>query len=143
MKIISNYSVTFLFIASVIALGVAYISQYLFLMLPCKLCMYERIPYFVTIGLFCIYLLKSSKVIFFCMSLCYLCNVFISGYHVALEHSWVADILGCTDSIASVTFDDIKNVLLDKSVLVSCNRPTFLFIEYLWLFVILYIVCCV
>ncbi|WP_078399989.1 disulfide bond formation protein B [Ehrlichia ruminantium] len=127
MRVLSNYSVTFLFIASIIALAVAYISQYLFLMLPCKLCMYERIPYFITIGLFFVYLLKPSKVIFFCMSVCYICNIFISGYHVALEHSWVADIFGCADTLQSVTFDDIKNALLDKNIVVSCNRPTFLF----------------
>ncbi|QGR02305.1 disulfide bond formation protein B [Ehrlichia ruminantium] len=127
MKIMNNYSIILLFIASVIALSVAYVSQYLFLMLPCKLCIYERVPYFITIGLFLIHLLKPSKVIFFCMCLCYVCNVLISGYHVALEHSWVSDIFGCTDSIESGTFDDIKNALLNKSITVSCNHPSFLF----------------
>ncbi|ABD44712.1 disulfide bond formation family protein [Ehrlichia chaffeensis str. Arkansas] len=125
---VKNYSVILLFIASIVALGVAYIAQYLFGMLPCKLCIYERIPYFITVGLFILYLFKSSKVIFFIMCLCYICNICISGYHVALEHSWVADIIGCTDSIKSLNFDDLKNALLDVNVVISCNRPSIVFI---------------
>ena len=127
MSIRKNYSVILLFIASVVALGIAYIAQYLFGMAPCKLCIYERIPYFVTVGLFIVYLFKPSKVISFLMCLCYVCNVCISGYHVALEHSLVADIIGCTDSIKSLNFDDLKNALLDISMVISCNRPSIIF----------------
>ncbi|RZB12953.1 disulfide bond formation protein B [Ehrlichia minasensis] len=127
MGIIKNYNVTLLFIASVVALSVAYIAQYLFGMLPCKLCLYERIPYFINIGLFVVYLFKPSKIVFFVMCLCYMCNIFISGYHVALEHGWVADIVGCTDNAQSLSFDDIKNSLLDVNVVVSCARPSVVF----------------
>ncbi|AHX04648.1 disulfide bond formation protein B [Ehrlichia japonica] len=127
MSIRKDYSVILFFIASIVALGIAYIAQYLFGMSPCKLCIYERIPYFITIGLFIIYLFKPSKVISFLMCLCYVCNICISGYHVALEHSLVADIIGCTDSIKSLNFDDLKNALLDVSMVISCNRPSIVF----------------
>ncbi|AHC39053.1 disulfide bond formation protein B [Ehrlichia muris] len=127
MNVKKNYGVILLFVASIIALGIAYIAQYLFGMSPCKLCIYERIPYFITIGLFIIYLFKPSKVISLLVYLCYVCNICVSGYHVALEHSLVADIIGCTDSIKSLNFDDLKNALLNVNTVVSCDRPSIVF----------------
>ena len=127
MNIVKNYSVILLFIASFIALFVAYVAQYLFMMLPCKLCIYERIIYFIVIGLFLIHLFRPYNIIFFGMCLCYILNIVISGYHVALEHSWVTDIIGCTDDIKSTTFDDLKNSLLNAKVVVSCGHPSIIF----------------
>ncbi|WDM85598.1 disulfide bond formation protein B [Ehrlichia sp. JZT12] len=128
MNIVKNYSVILLSIASFIALFVAYAAQYLFMMLPCKLCIYERIINFIVIGLFLIHLFRPYKIIFFCMCLCYILNIVISGYHVALEHGWVSDIMGCTDSVKSTTFDDLKNYLLNTSTVVSCGNPNIIFI---------------
>ncbi|MGN7619048.1 MAG: disulfide bond formation protein B [Ehrlichia sp.] len=127
MNMIKNYSVILLFIASFVALFVAYVAQYLFMMLPCKLCVYERIPYFIVMGLFFIYLFKPHNVIFFSMCLCYILNILISGYHVALEHSWVADVIGCADSVESITFDGLKNALLNTNFVVSCGNPNVVF----------------
>ena len=128
MNIVKNYSVILLFIASLIALSVAYIAQYLFGMLPCKLCLYERIPYFIVIVLFFVHLVKPYKMIFFAMCLCYIIDVVMSGYHVALEHNWITDVIGCTDSVNSMTFDDLKSSLLN-TITVSCGHPNLVFMK--------------
>ncbi|MEH0831177.1 disulfide bond formation protein B [Anaplasma bovis] len=119
-----------LFLASALAaLACAYVSQMVFGLIPCKLCIYERIPYFAVIVPALINIVKRDKYSFFVSIACYVSGVVISLYHVSLEHGWIEDFLHCADNISNAaTLSDIKASLLSNNVPVSCKVPGFVFL---------------
>ncbi|KJV69631.1 disulfide bond formation protein B [Candidatus Neoehrlichia procyonis] len=114
---------------SVIALITAYISQFIFGFIPCRLCIYERIPYFIIIILCIVSLFVKHKVVFVSICLCYIVNALISIYHMGLEYGWFFDVLGCSSNVDlnNLSFDDIKNNLLNTNI-AYCNVPSFIFL---------------
>ncbi len=117
-------------LSSLFALALAYIAQYVFAIIPCKLCFYERIPYFVVILLSFLSLFKTHRIITYMMFCSYLAGVVISFYHVGLEFHWFSDILGCTEKVNfdNLSLDEMKSNLLDPSRITSCSRPEFMFL---------------
>jgi disulfide bond formation protein DsbB len=115
-------SIIFL-LSSTAALMVAYVLQYFFNMVPCKLCLYERIVFYVVAVLSLLCLIKNCKILIYIMFCSYLIGIIISFYHMGLEFGWFQDIIGCTDNIdKNITIEELKNKLLNTNNLPSCNR---------------------
>lgn len=111
-------------VSSAAALIVAYILQYFFNMLPCKLCIYERIVYY-TAGLAAVAcMLKHNKILTYIMFCSYTIGALISFYHIGLEFYWFHDVLGCTEQIGgNASVEELKNNLLNPNYSPSCDRP--------------------
>lgn len=117
-EIFSKISFHFLMFAclglvSFLVLSYAYYSQYIDALEPCKLCLYQRYPYWIAIGLSLIGLLfsKQSKIrlilyIFLFMS--FLANAGISFYHFGLEQVWWTDHEICGSTLGDE--DDIDEM---------------------------------
>ena len=102
-----------LFLA-VTALGSALTSQYAFGLNPCPLCLYQRWPYAIIIGLSLIAVLMGLKnkgkavsgLVFLC-GLALLAGGVIASYHVGVEqHWWKSFLEGCT-----INFDNTQDLL--------------------------------
>lgn len=116
-------------VSSLLALGAAYIAEMFFGLVPCKLCLYERIPYFVAIIPSVLMIARGYNKIFFVVVACYVVGAAISFYHAGLEYGWFSDILHCAGDLASgASFMDLKAALLAKETVVSCSVPSFIFI---------------
>ena len=86
--------------ASASALAAAFISQYVFGLPPCELCIYQRYPYVIAIVLCLVTLLPGIRpyaawtlilsVLFLLM------NSSIAAYHVGVEQHWWTGPEGCT-----------------------------------------------
>ncbi|MDG7056018.1 MAG: disulfide bond formation protein B [Wolbachia endosymbiont of Meromenopon meropis] len=112
-------------LSSIVALVFAYVLEYFFNMLPCKLCIYERIIYYVA-GLLAIIctLIKSKRILVYSMFCIYLIGTIISFYHVGLELHLFQDILGCAERVSSnVSVEELKSNLLNPNYSPSCNKP--------------------
>lgn len=74
-----------------------YILEYFFGVEPCKLCIYERIPFFVVGFLPTIFVFDRTKAQafkgFFVVLMSILCNVALSFYHWGIENKWFANSL--------------------------------------------------
>lgn len=76
------------------ALGFALVSQYVFDMQPCILCVYQRIPFVVVIGLSILIWAASTKkedvsILGLCLaSVAFLINSGIAFFHVGVEQKW-------------------------------------------------------
>ncbi|MBV0899848.1 MAG: disulfide bond formation protein B [Wolbachia endosymbiont of Fragariocoptes setiger] len=117
----------FLF-SSIAALMVAYMLQYFLNMLPCKLCIYERVILYITTFIAAVCLFKEYRVLVPMMFFTYVIGAIISFYHVGLELHWFHDILGCTEQITNnLSMDVLKNKLLNPDSTPSCDRPTHIF----------------
>ncbi|WP_339048361.1 disulfide bond formation protein B [Candidatus Mesenet endosymbiont of Phosphuga atrata] len=111
------------FLSSLLALASVYLLQFVFGIIPCKLCLYERIPYFVVMMLSLFSLLRTYKIVIYIMFFSYSVGAIISFYHVGLELHWFSDILSCARKFDTLSFDAIKGSLLDSSYVATCDRP--------------------
>ncbi|MGL9726204.1 MAG: disulfide bond formation protein B [Wolbachia sp.] len=127
MSDINNSSIIFL-LSSAAALIFAYALECFFNMLPCKLCIYERIVYYVAGLLAVAYMLKDNKILIYAMFFSYLIGVMISFYHVGLELHLFYDVLGCTEQASgNVSVEELRNNLLNSNYSPSCDRPHYIF----------------
>jgi disulfide bond formation protein DsbB len=93
---INKYLIFILFFIF-IALITAYFIQYSLGYQPCKLCIYERFPYIVSIILLIAILLnpKYQKITLLILSIVFLCSVFLSFYHFGIEQGFFIESFVC------------------------------------------------
>lgn len=131
---ILNTTIILLFAASLIALSGAYISEYIFGLKPCILCLYQRKPFFAILALTLLSMVffkggEVKKVVIFICALLLLLNTAIAIYHVGVEKKIVQGPTTC----ASETLDNINDLEALKKALaqtkaVRCDKPSFIFL---------------
>ena len=86
-------------LAGLVALGTAYFAQYVLLLVPCELCLWERWPYRIVIALGIIAALlprKRGRVVLGLAALAFLADVGIAFFHVGVEfHWWLSPLPEC------------------------------------------------
>ena len=119
----------FLLIISAIALGSAYIAEYIYNLRPCTLCLYQRIP-FAIIGVLSIIALLFQDYVslaFFTgiAGLTLLSGAGIAIYHLGVEQHWWTSAASCSgtapDQILSLS--EFKDLLQQPSQ-VSCQETS-------------------
>ena len=126
MKINHNQLIFGLFIFNFAILISAYFIEYILKVPACTMCIYQRIPYFLSILIIVIFFLKKIDfqkliIILFLFSLI---NIGISFYHVGIEQGLFNEISTCKDEINASTTKDLLNQLKSKGV-VSCKEVGF------------------
>ena len=90
---------------------------------PCKLCLYERIPYFLAMLLIIkiIFIKKYEKVTLLILSLVFMSSAVLAFYHFGIEQDFFSESLACTTSDLSKTLS--KEELLEqlKQNSISCK----------------------
>jgi disulfide bond formation protein DsbB len=122
-KILFNLVLSF----SVFALFAAYFIQYVLGHQPCNLCLFERVPYILTIIIIIISFIfnKYEKIYLALLSIIFISATLISFYHFGIEQGFIKESLVCNlDSLNdNLTADDILNQLKEKTI--SCKDVTF------------------
>ena len=92
---------------------------------PCKLCIYQRIPYIVAIFLcFFGYSNLKKNVWIYLVSLTFLISFLISGYHTGIENNIFDEFSGCTSNNLNITNkDDLLQSLSESTP--NCKDVTF------------------
>ena len=127
MNIFLNKKNFYLFIlfyslfAILFALYVEYILNYK----PCKLCLYQRIPYIIAI--FISYIgynyFKNDKILIL-IAIIFLISAFISGYHYGIESNIFEEFSGCAvNSLEIVDKTELLKSLNDN--VISCKDVKF------------------
>ena len=110
---------------SIFVLGAAYFIQYILGYKPCKLCLYQRLPYIAAIFISFIgyNFFKVNKVLILIIII-FLVSVLISGYHYGIENSIFEEFSGCSSN--SLEIIDKTELLksLNENV-VSCKDVNF------------------
>ena len=113
---------------SAASLGFAYISQYVFNLQPCILCLYQRKPYWAVIALAIFALaLKSPRfthIILGGIVLAFMTNIGISGYHVGVEYGWFEGTKACAGASLPVgaSLEELRAYLTHQPI-VRCDVP--------------------
>ena len=116
----------FLFIISA-SLIATFIIQYRLGYQPCKLCVYQRIPYILSIFLIIelIFFKKNEKTTLLLLSLTFIVSIILSFYHLGIEQGFFAESFVCESKSLSETLT--KDELLEqlKQNTISCKDVNF------------------
>ncbi len=114
-----------IFFISVFSLLSAIYIEFVLNQKPCKLCIYQRIPYIVAIFICFLGFASQKKIIWlFFLTLVFISSSFLSGYHVGIENNIFSEFSGCSnENINLIDKTDIIKSLND--ILPSCKEVNF------------------
>ena len=117
-----------IFFFSIISTLFAFYLQYVLGHAPCKLCIYQRVPYYLIIAIGLINLLfnKYLKFSLFLISILLLSELFISGYHT-LSTFGIIEYTGCESATLPTDINQLKEALLNDSLVVTCSNANLKF----------------
>ena len=124
-----NLNLTLLSILSLLLLSVflAYVIEYGLGHKPCKLCLYQRYPYFISIFLILnvVIIKKYVKISFLILSLVSLIGSIIAFYHFGIEQGFFSETLVCEakNLDQNLSKEDILKQLGKNTI--SCKTVTF------------------
>ena len=92
---------------------------------PCKLCIYQRIPYIIAIFIcFLGFAVQKKTSWLFFLSIIFISSSFLSGYHVGIENNIFTEYSGCSNTnINLIDKTEIIKSLNDS--LPSCKEVNF------------------
>ena len=127
MNIFLNKKNFYLFILfySLSAIFFALYIEYILGYKPCKLCIYQRIPYVISIFIsFIGYSYFKNDKILYLIIITFFSSVFISGYHYGIENNIFEEFSGCTgNSLEIVDKTELLNSLNEN--VASCKDAIF------------------
>lgn len=107
----------------------AYILEFFYNFPPCKLCIYQRIPYFFifVVSIISIFFL-DKRIIFYFIFFLFLSSASISLFHSLVERGLVDFDVGCTSTTDS--FENIEDLRLhlEQVPLTKCDEIIFSFL---------------
>ena len=116
--------ILFIIYASLFA---AFIIQYELGHQPCKLCIYQRIPYILSIFLIIelIFFKRNEKTTLLLLSLIFIISVILAFYHFGIEQGFFTESFVCESANFSETLT--KDQLLEqlKQNIISCKDVSF------------------
>ena len=119
-----------LFLISLVSILSALIAEYFFNLQPCELCLKQRHPYYLIIGLIIINFLipiSYKTYLFLLIQLSSLYGLFYAIWHVGVENKILKGPSGCSAGLdVSSNTVDLKEQILSKQV-VSCDEVVWSF----------------
>jgi disulfide bond formation protein DsbB len=121
----------FLIAVGVVSLGVALASQYLGGLAPCPLCIYQRYPYGVVVGLGLLALLvwrqpRLAGAFVLLGAVALFVDAGIAAFHVGVEEHWWEGLKACEGAIdpTNMTVEEIAEAL-KQAPPVPCDQKAF------------------
>ena len=126
MKINHNQVVFGLFFFNILILISAYYIEYILKVPACSMCIYQRIPYFLSTVIIVVFFLKKIdfKKLIIILFLFTLINTGLSFYHIGIEQSFFSELNTCKIDNNVSTAKDLLNQLKSKGV-ISCKEVGF------------------
>tara|TARA_B100001142_G_scaffold327286_1_gene384556 strand:- start:3969 stop:4454 length:486 start_codon:yes stop_codon:yes gene_type:complete len=127
IKIKNKYIFNLILLFSIFALLAAFFIQYILGHQPCKLCLFERIPYILAIIIITIKFIfkKYEKIYLLLISLIFASATLLSFYHFGIEQGFIEESMVCdlNNQNNSLNVEDILNQLKENTI--SCKDVTF------------------
>ena len=113
-----------LLLSAISILSVVYI-EYILEQKPCKLCIYQRLPYLVAIFIcFFGYNYSKNTIWMYLLTLTFLLSSVLSGYHVGIENNIFNESAVCTNENFGIT-DKSKLLESLKNNIAGCKEVNF------------------
>ena len=108
---------------SIFAILSAFFMQYVMGHAPCKLCTYQRIPYYIIIlvGLITLFFPKIIKLTSFLLIFLLLAEFLVSNYHTLSTYE-VISYSGCQSAEIPNDINQLKEALMSDTLIVNCSN---------------------
>ena len=108
---------------SIFAILSAFFMQYVLGHAPCKLCTYQRIPYYIIIlvGLITLFFPKIIKLTYFLLIFLLLAEFLVSNYHTLSTYE-VISYSGCQSAEIPSDINQLKEALMSDTLIVNCSN---------------------
>ena len=108
---------------SIFAILSAFFMQYVMGHAPCKLCTYQRIPYYIIIliGLITFFFPKIIKLTSFLLIFLLLAEFLVSNYHTLSTYE-VISYSGCQSAEIPNDINQLKEALMSDTLIVNCSN---------------------
>ena len=129
MNIFLNKKNFYLFILfySLLAIFFVLYVEYVLGYKPCKLCLYQRVPYVIAIFIsFAGYNYFKNDQILILIVIIFTISVFISGYHYGIENNIFEEFSGCTSNSLEI-IDKLELLKSLNNNITSCKDVNFKF----------------
>ena len=127
MNTLKKYWIVIVLITSVIAISIALIAEYFFEILPCKMCLYQRYPYYFIIIFSLIYLFTKKTPLawyYWIINFSFIIGLFFSLWHVGIEQKILPGLSGCSNIIEKTSsLKNLKEQIINQNV-INCNEIT-------------------
>jgi disulfide bond formation protein DsbB len=125
-QLIRKNSEYFLIIISFCILISTLLIEYVFDFPPCKLCIYQRIPYvlIIILGITLVFLGKKKEFLFSFIVL-QIVNFVIASFHSLVERGVVEYEMNCTSTGADIQTIEELRIFLEKVPITKCNEILF------------------
>ena len=115
-----------IFIFSILAIFFALYVEYYLQYKPCKLCLYQRIPYIIAIFIsFIGYNYYKNDNILLLVILIFILSFLISGYHYGIEKNIFEEFSGCATNNIDITDKTKLLKTLSENIPNSCKDVNF------------------
>ena len=117
----------FILIFISIILAFAFIIEYKLGYKPCNLCLYERVPYFLSFLLIIkIFIIKSyERITLFILSLLFILSFVLAFYHFGIEQGFFKESFACTNTALSDNLSKEELIEQLKQNIISCKNVSF------------------
>ena len=108
---------------STFAILSAFFMQYVMGHAPCKLCTYQRIPYYIIIliGLITLFFPKIIKLTSFLLIFLLLAEFLVSNYHTLSTYE-VISYSGCQSAEIPSDINQLKEALMSDTLIINCSN---------------------
>mgnify|MGYP001265289171 CR=1 FL=1 len=91
---------------------------------PCKLCLYQRIPYILTLIVCFFGLFFNNKLILYSLIILFMSSILLSGYHLGIENNIFNEFSGCqNESVDTIDKSELLQNL--NNYLPNCKNVNF------------------
>lgn len=132
-KALDKKAVLAALVLGVIAIGGAWFSQLVGGLVPCELCLEQRIPYYWGLPLLVLLLALWNRmplpVWYVGMAIAiaiFAWGTYLAGYHAGVEYGFWPGPTACTGTGLGVSFDDLNNI--NAAHVVPCDKVQFRFL---------------
>ena len=116
---------TIIFIISLLSLLIALYIEFFLGYSPCKLCIYQRIPYLTAVFISFLGINYSKNLIWlYLLLLIFFLSFVLSGYHLGIEQEVFKEFSGCTGDSLNI-IDKTELLKLLNSEINSCKNVDF------------------
>ena len=133
MKYVKKNWFGILIFVSFVALGSAYIAEYIFNLEPCKMCLKQRHPYYFLIIISLIFFLfkKQKKFLLFIFNeLALIYGLFYSLWHVGIEQKIFKGPASCSGTLSQTnSIQNLKEQITSQSV-VNCSEISWVILGF-------------
>ena len=106
-----------IFLISLLSLIIALYIEYVMGIKPCRLCLYQRIPYLISLFIsFLGYMYIKRPIWIYLSLLVFFLSIIISGYHVGIENGIFEELKVCKNNLDILSKEDLLNSLKNQNI---------------------------